>query len=550
MKLNWKLIIIITFAAFLSFYQLGNIPPSLDWDEVSLAYNAKALLQTGKDEHGNSWPITIRSFNDYKPSLYTYSLIPALAIFGESNFAIRFPSALFGTLTVLTTYFLVKELFPAVILSVSEGSIKRFFGFGPQNDGETVALLASFLLALSPWHLQFSRGAFEANLALFWFISGGVFLLKSRNKSQWLPIAALCYGLSLMAYHSTKVVIPLLVLTIGLPHLKTIWSAKRPLIISAAIATLFLIPIVRTIQLGVGQSRFSSVSFTTIDNLLDNSRHRIETENNSRLSRMINHRFLVYAKEVIGGYLDHYDIKFWFIEGDSIPRHTAVGLGLLHWWILPFVLIGILSMLNQPKNTKWPMFTWFLIAPAASALTSGTPNSIRAIFFTPTFEIFTALGIISFISWIKHRGNLFLYLLATCYLLLATVNVATYFHLYYTHTPKETSQAWQYGYQQMVEWVVSQKPNYKNVIITTAYDQPYIYVLWYGKYSPKNWVNNGEYGKGFDGFEFRPVKWDEDKQLTDTLLVGTPDEIKDKHKVIWSVNFLDGTPAFIAAPTN
>src|SRR3990167_8182432 len=106
-----NIIAIVLLAAILRFYQLGNIPPSLDWDEVSLAYNAKALLQTGKDEFGNSWPITIRSFNDYKPSLYTYSLIPALAILGESNFAIRFPSAIAGILTVVATYFLVKELF-------------------------------------------------------------------------------------------------------------------------------------------------------------------------------------------------------------------------------------------------------------------------------------------------------------------------------------------------------------------------------------------------------------------------------------------------------
>src|SRR3989344_4678479 len=111
MKLNWKLLLIILFAAYLRLYQLGNVPPSLDWDEVSLAYNAKALLETGKDEYGNSWPITIRSFNDYKPALYTYSLIPLFAVFGTADWVIRLPSALAGIFTVLITYFLVKELF-------------------------------------------------------------------------------------------------------------------------------------------------------------------------------------------------------------------------------------------------------------------------------------------------------------------------------------------------------------------------------------------------------------------------------------------------------
>src|SRR3989338_6749995 len=98
-------------AAFLRFYKLGQVPSSLDWDEVSLAYNAKSLLQTGKDEFGHSWPLSIQSFNDYKPPVYTYLLIPVLKVFGNTDFAVRFPSALAGTLTVLVTYFLVKELF-------------------------------------------------------------------------------------------------------------------------------------------------------------------------------------------------------------------------------------------------------------------------------------------------------------------------------------------------------------------------------------------------------------------------------------------------------
>src|SRR3989338_11677884 len=110
-KVEWFLIIAIFVLAFaLRFYKLGQIPSSLDWDEVSLAYNAQSLLQTGKDEFGNSWPLSIQSFNDYKPPVYTYLLIPVLKVFGKTEFAIRFPSALAGTLTVLVTYFLVKEL--------------------------------------------------------------------------------------------------------------------------------------------------------------------------------------------------------------------------------------------------------------------------------------------------------------------------------------------------------------------------------------------------------------------------------------------------------
>src|SRR3990167_4478936 len=105
------LILIVVVAGWLRFCRLGSVPPSLDWDEVSQAYNAESLLQTGRDEFGHSWPLSIQSFNDYKPPVYTYLLIPVLKVFGKTEFAIRFPSALAGTLTVLVTYFLVQELF-------------------------------------------------------------------------------------------------------------------------------------------------------------------------------------------------------------------------------------------------------------------------------------------------------------------------------------------------------------------------------------------------------------------------------------------------------
>src|SRR3990167_11448577 len=101
---------IILVAGFLRCYRLGQVPPALDWDEASLGYNAWALLETGRDEFGNSWPLSIRSFGDYKPPIYTYLLIPSTKIFGRTEFAIRFPSALAGTLTVAVTYFLVGVL--------------------------------------------------------------------------------------------------------------------------------------------------------------------------------------------------------------------------------------------------------------------------------------------------------------------------------------------------------------------------------------------------------------------------------------------------------
>jgi len=193
--------VVMVLAFFLRFYKLGEIPPSLNWDEAALGYNAYSILKTGNDEYGVRFPLVFRSFGDYKPPFYTYLTIPSILIFGLNEFAVRFPSALFGSLTVLITYFLVKEIFP-----------RKNFQFSIFN----FQLITSFLLAISPWHLQFSRGAFEANLGLFLAVLGTYLFLKGLRRKALLPASAIIFSLSLYAYHSSRIFVPLLVLTFTL----------------------------------------------------------------------------------------------------------------------------------------------------------------------------------------------------------------------------------------------------------------------------------------------------------------------------------------------
>ena len=97
---------IIFLAFFLRFYQLGNNPPSLTWDEAAWGYNAYSIGIDGRDEFGRFLPLDyLESFGDFKPPVYAYLDVLPVKIFGLNEFAVRFPSALFGVLTVIATYF-------------------------------------------------------------------------------------------------------------------------------------------------------------------------------------------------------------------------------------------------------------------------------------------------------------------------------------------------------------------------------------------------------------------------------------------------------------
>ena len=148
MKLPHRIIVvtlILIVAATSRFYKLGAVPTSLNADEAAIGYNAYSILKTGKDEYGRKFPLLFQSFDDFKMPVYIYLTVPSIAIFGLNDFSVRLPSALLGTLTVFVTYLLIEGLFASIPIGV----------------------IASFLLAISPWHLQFSRSAYEANIAVF-----------------------------------------------------------------------------------------------------------------------------------------------------------------------------------------------------------------------------------------------------------------------------------------------------------------------------------------------------------------------------------------------
>ncbi|HEX7956301.1 MAG TPA: hypothetical protein VF508_05115, partial [Pyrinomonadaceae bacterium] len=87
-------------AAGLAFYAWGapTNPPGFFIDESSVAYNAHAVAQTGRDEHGEAWPLYFRAFGDYKNPTYVYLLAAVFKLTGPGVASARYLSATLGVL--------------------------------------------------------------------------------------------------------------------------------------------------------------------------------------------------------------------------------------------------------------------------------------------------------------------------------------------------------------------------------------------------------------------------------------------------------------------
>lgn len=531
------LAVIFIIASVLRFWQLGKTPISPDWDEVSLGYNAYSIMQTGKDEYGESFPIVLRSFDDYKPALYTYLSIPLISVMGLSVESVRLPSAIFGVITVIATFFLVNELF------------KR----------KDLALLSSFLLAISPWHIQFSRIAFESNVGLAFNVLSILFFVKGLRNPAFLILSATLAALNLYIYQSEKIFTPLLFLIAFIIFRKELFSKPKKYIIASFIVGLLIImPMAgyiltnkNALERAKGVSVFGEpYSYGLAQKILD------DKERGDLLGIIFDNRRVVYAKSVVSGYISHFDLNWLFIRGD-IARHHAPNMGLLYLFELPFLLIGIYGFIfgKLDRKGKILIISWFLISPLSASVTTGVPHAVRTLNFLPTFQIFTAIGILtslSFILSIKYKmlSIRIVKLFAICLMLSAMFNFVYYLNQYFVQQNYFNAKEWQYGYEKLS--IPETALSYKKIIVSNQppMDQSYMFFLFYLKYDPSLYQQEAKYASGgfrenhsFGKFEFRPIQWENEKRDPNTLYIGRPSDFSQDATVIKTVYYPDNTPA-------
>lgn len=513
-KIFIQLFLITLLAAILRLWQLGHVPSSPDWDEASLGYNAYSLLHTGRDEYGNFLPVVLRSFEDYKPALYAYLAVSAIALFDLTVFAIRLPSALLGIATVVITFFLVYEL----------------------TKKESIALVSSLLLAISPWHIQFSRVAFEANIGLACIVFGVFCFLKGLKKPMLLSLAACFFALSIYAYQSEKVFTPLLVFALVIIYRKELLRISKRYLISAVIIGIFILfPMVfylitnkQAFSRAQGVSIFSQPQYY----IQKSSRELSDDEQRGdAIGLVLDNRRIVFAKQILANYISHFSLNWLFLTGD-IERHHAPNMGLLYFIEVPFLFMGIylLAFGNLDKKTKQIIFAWLLIAPVPASITSGVPHAVRTMNFLPTFQIFTAIGVLWFVKKLSSIKIGKICLVISFFILL--FNFFYYLDQYFVQQNYYYPYYWQYGYKQAVIQTKQLENNYDEVIVSNAkyLDQSYIFFLFYMKYDPSVYIKNPDRKladvtktHNFDKFVFRPIDWEHDRKKH-TLFVGNPDE--------------------------
>lgn len=465
--MNRYLIAILGFAAILRVWNLGSVPPSASMDEASVGWNAYSVLKTGRDEYGEFPLISQRGYDDWRRSTYLFLTIPFIALLDLQVIAIRLPAVLLSILTIWATYHIILLLF--------------------SKHSHQIALLTSFLLAISPWHIYISRLGHESNAYLSFFVFGVLFFLQGLTNRNRLLLSMIFFTLSMISYYAGQVLIPLF----GLGLVVIYRNALKKMLIPLFVFSLFLIPVFWSIFSPQALMRFQGTS------TFDFSQKKITN-----------------VKIFVDNYLSHFK-PTWLFTNSGRESFKVPNVGLLYIWEFPFIIIGILAFLfnrDLDPRAKKLLFLWFFLAPLPASIATQAPHAMRSYAFLPTWQIFTAFGVV----YVLRRFNKFKLLLYAALVALFVVNLKTFYTNYYFVFPNEQSDSFHYALSKALPIVFSKEENFENIVLSNKDNlyQSYMLYLYYRRYDPRTYQQEGGTKSGgfaqtheIGKYEFRPIDW-------------------------------------------
>lgn len=474
--------LIVLVGIYLRFDRLTSIPPSLSHDESAIAYNAYSVLTTGRDEYGQRLPLLFRSFDDYKLPGMVYSTVPFVALFGKSELAARLPSAVYGTLAIVAIYALVLTLTTSPVAS----------------------LFAALMLAIQPWHINFSRQLFESNGAVFWFVLGTFFLARSRRHYGAILLAGLSYVIALYFYYSVRLVIPFVALYYLVTQWKMIRKQWKITTLTILVCLIGFAPLGREMLSPGGWQRINTVSVVNDPNYIIKRDQfvKILGTHPTVINKILYNRRVALAETVIENYWKNISPHNLFVTGTGT-------YGALYPFDAVLLPIGLLYLFSHQPASAYLILLWLFCAFLPGAFSINQPNTLRTLIAAPVFAILSGFGLTYVISLIRRKPRFKSITISVLVILIFWfIQAFPKFHYaYFVNNPANNALAFADGTKQMVGYVKTNEKLYDRIYISGYYWRPYIFMLYWGNTNPVSYQTTGN-REQFGKYYFTSSSWD------------------------------------------
>lgn len=504
---------------------LQSHPVGFTPDEASFGYDAYAILNTGTDQWGNFLPLNLKSFGDFKLPILTYIMIPFVFLLDLSVYSVRLPNALFGSFAIIAVYLFTDSLLK----------------------NKRVALFSALFLAISPWHIALSRGAFEANLTTFLLPLGLYLFFRGRSNPRYMFAAAIILGLNMFTYHTARI----LTLPVALLAVVMFFKVKSNLKIFFTILAIFSI-VTAFAMFNGGTERLSSSSIISeASNVYDQRFSQILIGEPEFLNKLFNNKFTYIFERFSHNYLSYLSPQFLFTEGAreyTYGMNTSVGV--LYFFEIFTLLFAVSFFIKKPSKNLLFIVLILLMSPIPAALSVGPGHAAnRAAFMMPAITILSAFGFIRLFDLIQNLlSKKFAFVL---FGIILALSFSGRFEGYWYGQRVRGAQAMFYGAEELVDYVSAIDDQYDHVVVTNNLSEPHIYFAFFNKIDPKiyaenttNWPIPEKYSwvdqqpvYQLENITFRDIDWQRERSLKNALLVGRkndfPEDINNLHVIYY-----------------
>lgn len=214
LKKHWPLLILIPLFSFLIFFRI-NWLTLVNWDEAWYGSIARNIAATGNfmkmDWNGKIYY--------HHPPLGFILMALSIKIFGNNEFAVRFPSAILGVGAIILIYFLGKKLFKSNL----------------------VGFASSLIVGTSVWYLIRTRSGDLDSIFIFFYLLTVFFSLKSKDNFKWFTPTMIAFALLMLSKTMVGASAGILIIFNNLRH---VFKNKKNISIALAGIIVFLLLLV------------------------------------------------------------------------------------------------------------------------------------------------------------------------------------------------------------------------------------------------------------------------------------------------------------------
>jgi 4-amino-4-deoxy-L-arabinose transferase-like glycosyltransferase len=402
------LFLIIFLGFFLRVYNIDNTPPGIYPDE---AVNGQDAIRANNTLN-YQW---FYPANQGREGFFMNLIALCFKLFGVSILTLKLPAIIFGTLTVLGTYLLAKELFKK----------------------ESLALIAGFLYATSYWAINFSRISFRANLLPFILVFTFYFMFRALRTRKFSDFAwgGFIFGAGIHTYIAFRVS-PLILIMLFFSlliskksFLKEYW---RHILVFAATMFLAAAPMLHTffVHPEYFESRSDSISILSPT---VNKGHVIETFLESFSLSLIKYNF--------------YGDQNWRHNYPPYPvLDPLVSLAFLFGFLYSltkFISLIIRRFRKKERDEHLVIYTllvsWFFVMLIPEFMTGeGLPHALRSIGTLPAVIIISSIVFNYFIEKSQEKSRFYQKIILTMIILmLVSSSVFNFVKYHYFWAKKE-----------------------------------------------------------------------------------------------------------------